>query len=83
MMLAGGRLTDDGVVVIDSRAHRSQAQNREAARERLVTLIRKALVKPKTRRETKPTRAASERRLQAKKRRGEVKTERRARVQDE
>jgi ribosome-associated protein len=77
MRLAGSRLTDDGVVVIDSRALRTQSQNRDAARERLVDLIRKALVTPKTRRKTKPSRAAREQRLATKKRRSEVKTLRR------
>ena len=77
MRLGGSRLTDEGVLVIDSRAHRTQAQNRDAARERLVDLIRKALVKPKTRRKTKPTKAAREQRLQTKKRRSEVKSLRR------
>jgi ribosome-associated protein len=79
MMLAGSRLTDEGVLLIDSRAHRTQAQNREAARERLAELVRKALVKPKTRRKTKPTKAAKQKRLETKKRRGEVKSLRRAR----
>src|SRR3954449_4070978 len=41
--LAGSRMTDDGVVVIDARAFRTQSQNREDARERLVDLIRRAL----------------------------------------
>jgi ribosome-associated protein len=77
MRHAGSRLTEDGILVIDSRAHRTQAQNREAARERLIDLIRKALVKPKTRRKTKPSRAAREQRLATKKRRGEVKSLRR------
>ena len=77
MMLAGSRLTDEGVLVIDSRAHRTQAQNRAAARDRLVEMIRRALVKPKARRATKPTKASREQRLQAKKRRSDVKTLRR------
>ena len=77
MLLAGSRLTDEGVVVIDSRVHRTQAQNREAARERLVELIRRALVTPKARRKTKPTKAAREKRLDTKKRRGDVKSLRR------
>ena len=77
MVLAGARLTDDGVLVIDSRASRTQAQNREAARERLAELIRRALVKPKGRRKTKPTRAARESRLHSKKRRSDLKTLRR------
>ena len=78
MRLAGSRLTDAGVIVIDSRARRTQPQNREAARERLVELIRKALVKPKSRRKTAPTRAAKEKRLQTKKRRAAIKNLRRA-----
>jgi len=78
MMLAGSRLTDEGVVRIDSRVFRTQAQNRAAARERLVTLVRKALVRPKARRKTKPSRAAKQQRLDSKKRRSEVKSARRA-----
>lgn len=78
MMLAGSRLTDEGVLLIDSRAHRTQLQNRAAARERLVELIRKALVRPKTRRKTRPTRAAKEKRIATKKRRSQVKNLRRA-----
>lgn len=77
MKLAGSRLTDDGVLLIDSRAHRTQPQNREAARERLVDLIRKALIRPKTRRKTKPSRAAKQKRIDTKKRRGRVKSLRR------
>ena len=82
MQLAGSRLTDEGVLLIDSRAHRTQAQNREAARERLAELIRKALVKPKARRKTKPSKAARQQRLEGKKRRSKVKSLRRARVED-
>jgi len=72
--LAGSRLSDDGVLQIDSRAHRTQTQNREAARGRLVELIRKALVRPKTRRATRPSKAAKEKRLTTKKIRSHVKT---------
>jgi ribosome-associated protein len=71
--LAGSRLTSDGVLVIDSREHRTQVQNREAARARLVALIRQAAVRPRKRRPTKPGAAARERRLSAKKQRGSVK----------
>lgn len=78
MLMAGSRLTDEGVLLIDSRAFRTQVQNREAARERLVGLIRKALVRPKARRRTKPSRAAKQKRLESKKKRSEVKTLRRA-----
>ena len=71
--LAGSRVTDDGVLLIDSREHRTQLQNREAARERLVALIRQALVKPRVRRKTKPKAAAKEKRLTGKKKRGSIK----------
>ncbi len=71
--MAGKRLTSDGVLVIDSREHRTQAQNREAARDRLAALVRHAALRPKKRRPTKPKAAAREARLSSKKRRGEVK----------
>jgi ribosome-associated protein len=71
--LAGNRMTSDGVLVIDSREHRTQAQNREAARARLDALIQRASVRPATRRATRPTRASKERRLTAKKRQADVK----------
>jgi len=74
--LSGSRMTMEGVLVIDAREHRTQAQNREAARDRLVTLIRQASVRPKKRRPTKPGKAAKERRLTTKKQRGEVKAAR-------
>src|SRR5688500_8903407 len=79
--LAGSRMTDEGVLLIDSREHRTQAQNRAAARERLVALIRKALVKPRARRPTKPGAGAREKRLTGKKLRGTIK-ELRGRKQD-
>jgi ribosome-associated protein len=82
--LAGTRMTADGVLVIDSRTHRTQAQNRAAARERLVALIEKAMVRPRARRPTKPRKAARETRLAAKKLRGAIKDLRgRARGDDE
>jgi ribosome-associated protein len=71
--LAGNRMTSEGVLVLDSREHRTQAQNREAARARLAALIEQAAVRPRTRRATKPGKAAKERRLTAKKRRAGVK----------
>jgi ribosome-associated protein len=71
--LAGKRMTSDGVLLIDSREHRTQAQNRAAARERLVELVRRAAARPKSRKRTRPTRAARERRLVAKVRRARVK----------
>ena len=72
-VLAGTRMTVDGVLVLDSREHRTQGQNREAARARLVALIQQAAVRPRTRRPTKPGKAAKERRLTSKKRRADVK----------
>ena len=71
--IAGTRMTSDGVLVIDARRHRTQAQNREDARLRLAELIRQALVKPKRRRRTRPSKAAVEKRVQSKKRRAETK----------
>src|SRR5512145_2185883 len=71
--LAGTRMTSDGVLLIDSRTHRTQAQNREAARERLIALIEKAMVRPRARRPTKPRAGARETRLASKKLRGTVK----------
>lgn len=71
--LAGRRWTLDGAVVLFAQEARSQARNREIARERLAELIGRALEKPKRRIATKPTRGSVQRRLAAKKRRGEVK----------
>ena len=71
--LAGTRMTQDGLLLIDSREYRTQAQNRVAARERLIALVQQALVRPRVRRPTKPRPAARERRLTGKKRRSTVK----------
>ncbi len=71
--LAGRRMTSGGVLLIDSREHRTQAQNRAAARERLIELVRRAAARPKSRKRTRPTPAARERRLVAKVRRARVK----------
>jgi ribosome-associated protein len=75
--IAGHRITDDGVLVIDSREHRTQAQNREAARARLIALLQQAARRPKARKPTKPHAGAREKRLAEKKRRGGVKAARR------
>ena len=72
--LAGNRMTSGGVLLIDSREHRTQGQNREAARARLVALLQHAARRPRTRRPTKPKRAAKEKRLESKRQRSEVKT---------
>jgi ribosome-associated protein len=79
--LAGRRLTADEVLLIDAREHRTQTQNREAARARLAALLEQASRRPKTRRKTKPSKAATERRLESKKRRSAAKARRR--VSDE
>jgi ribosome-associated protein len=74
--LAGRRMTAEGVILIDSRRHRTQAMNRAEARARLADLIRKAAARPKSRRKTKPTQAARKRRLAAKLQRSEIKAAR-------
>ena len=71
--LAGQRLTDADEVLIVSRESRSQEQNRRAAEDRLIDLVRRALVVPKPRRATKPTRASKERRLDGKARSQKIK----------
>jgi len=71
--LAGRRWTQEGTLVIQCDETRSQARNREIARDRLAELIRKALVAPRRRIATKPTHGSVRRRLDAKTRRGEVK----------
>jgi ribosome-associated protein len=67
------RMTADGVIVIKAQQHRSQEQNRAAALERLHDLVQKALIVPKRRKPTKPTRASKLRRLDDKTRRGALK----------
>ncbi len=79
--MAGSRMTSDGVIMIDGRRHRTQAQNREDARERLAELIRRALVRPKRRRKTRPTKGSVENRIGTKKKRSETKRGR-GRVED-
>jgi len=74
--LAGRKMTAEGVLLIDSREHRTQAQNGAEARGRLVSLLRQAAARPKRRKKTRPTRAARERRLVTKARRSRVKARR-------
>ncbi|MFC3069002.1 alternative ribosome rescue aminoacyl-tRNA hydrolase ArfB [Phenylobacterium soli] len=72
--LAGSRLTQEGVLVLVAQEHRSQEMNRQAAFDRLVGLIRKAAEPPPPpRKKTKPSKAAKQRRLDAKKTRGGIK----------
>ena len=76
--LAGSRMTSEGVLVIDARTHRTQAENREEARQRLVDLVRQASIRPKRRRKTRPSAASKERRLTSKKSRADTKRGRRS-----
>jgi ribosome-associated protein len=71
--LAGRRVSQDGILIIEARQERSQERNREDAIERLLELIRLATQKPKPRKKTKPSKAAKEKRIAGKKQRGEVK----------
>ena len=80
--LAGRRATSDGVLLIDAREHRTQSQNREAARARLLALVQQAMHRPKKRTRTRPTKAAKERRLESKKKHSKAK-DRRRRVSDD
>lgn len=77
MRLGGRRVTEEGVLVIDARRFRSQERNRQDARDRLADLVRRAMISPKTRRKTRPTRAAKEKRLEGKQRRAKIKQVRR------
>ena len=74
--LAGSRITADGVLLIDSREHRTQLQNRDAARRRLLALLQQAARRPKQRRPTTPRAGAREKRLASKKLRSAVKRSR-------
>jgi ribosome-associated protein len=76
-ILAGNRMTADGVLVINARRYRTQEQNRLDAVQRLVALIQKALEPPKPRKRTRPSAAARAARLEEKKRRGFIKRLRR------
>jgi ribosome-associated protein len=75
--LAGSRMTDNGLLIIDARRHRSRERNRADARDRLVRLLRRAARPKRRRRKTRPTKASQRRRIEKKKRRGEKKRLRR------
>ena len=79
--IAGTKWTVDGAIVIQCDETRSQIRNREIAQDRLKDLIKKALVVPKRRRPTKPSRGAIERRLKSKKIRAEVKSLRSGKIE--
>jgi len=71
--IASARINDDGTILISARSERSQDQNRRDALERLAELVRAALIEPKIRKKTRPTKASKERRIDTKKRRGSTK----------
>ena len=77
--LAGRRLTGDGILILQADRFRTQEMNRSDAKKRLVELIAQALIAPKPRIKTKPTRGSKERRLKSKIVRGGVKKLRQAR----
>jgi len=74
--LAGSRLTTEGVIVIEARRYRTQEQNRQDAEARMAALVLKALVRPRTRRPTRPTASARAERVEHKKVRGATKRQR-------
>jgi ribosome-associated protein len=76
--LAGKRMTAEGILIVEASQHRSQERNRQEAIDRLVDLLRKAAKKPRLRRKTKPTAASRRKRLETKRRRGEIKRLRRS-----
>jgi ribosome-associated protein len=80
--IAGSRMTADGVLVIDARRFRTQAENRQDARDRLAGFIRQAAVRPKRRRKTRPTASSKERRLDTKRQRSDTKRGRREKPED-
>jgi ribosome-associated protein len=80
--LAGRRMTAEGLIVIDAQRLRSLEQNRADALARLHTMITAALIEPKPRRQTKPTRASKMRRIEGKVQRGKVKTLRARKFED-
>lgn len=80
--LAGSRMTDEGVLIIEARRYRTQDQNRFDAVQRLITLIQKALEEPKVRRATRPSLTAKAARVGDKKKRGEIKRTRRFSPED-
>jgi ribosome-associated protein len=81
--LAGSRMTKDGVIVIQAQRFRTQERNRADAIERLTELLRAAMERPKPRRPTRPTLGSKQRRLEGKKRRGDIKAGRGARRFDD
>ena len=81
--IAGQRLTKDGIVVIHAQRFRTQERNRADAIDRLLELLREASIRPKPRRATRPTLGSKMRRLDGKKRRGDIKANRNSRGFDD
>lgn len=81
--LAGGRVTLDGVLIIEAKRHRTQEQNKEDAVERLIALIKRAAYRPQHRRPTRPTYGSKQERLKVKKQRGAIKKSRQHRPSEE
>ncbi len=81
--LAGRRMTEEGVLIIEARRFRTQARNRQDAFDRMVILIRKAAEQPKIRRKTRPPAKSREQRLKTKRRRSQLKEQRRSIQPDE
>lgn len=81
--LAGQRMTKDGVIVIYAQRFRTQERNRADAIDRLLELLKESLVRPTPRRPTRPTLGSKQRRLEGKKRRGDVKAGRSSRRFDD
>lgn len=76
--LAGRRLSDEGVLLIDAHRFRTQGLNRKDALQRLIALLQAAAIEPKTRKATRPSRGAREERLQTKRKTSQIKQARRA-----
>ncbi|UCG08527.1 MAG: aminoacyl-tRNA hydrolase [Desulfobacterales bacterium] len=83
VQMCGNKLTRDGMLVITARRYRSQEQNRKDAIQRLMSLIQKASIPPKSRQKTKPSSASKQRRLDDKHRRSRIKRQRQAGVDQE
>ena len=75
--IAGSKLTEDGILIIVSREHRSQSQNRRVALDKLISLLQQAAKKPKHRTPTRPSQASVEKRLRNKRLQSEKKKSRR------
>ncbi len=74
LRLRDHRISEEGVIIIKAQRYRTQLKNREDALDRLRDLIRSVMVSPKRRRDTKPTQASQEKRLESKTKRGRLKT---------